>query len=748
MERSDGSMLPRPIGSGDTAHTTINQPLSQTNVNRSDRGGREDPPPLVTDLKRLEGIKDLLKLERLLDQRKDIHPEKKQTEAWSDAAGAVKTYSDSMVHRWNKEIDVYLVFAALFSAILTAFNVESYKLLQLPPPDDTAITLQCISTQLQSFTISPPFVNATHSVPSDVASTCLGTPSFVPEYAVKLNTLWFSGLILSLASTVIGILAKQWIGEYSNGLTGTSVKAALRRQYRLNNLIKWRVGHIIALIPILLLISLTLFLAGILVLVWQLHPSVARVASVLVAIVVGSTTAVTLLPLCMRDCAYISPQTRLLLFLWPNAIYPVFRVVFSPVTLILWSMVTIHRRVFVSGGGLQAKSDMEKWLRDQFPLAPIGRSTWRGHERAVVNRLSNTLGVDMLIQWYDSTLSDKAVSSAVICLLAQAPDSVLDYFVGLDKAVSRHFNEGDSPGIDPVDDLLVRQVLICAVYLGSRGLLEKRHFSHLRQVSNYLPTGSTSKFKAEVWDLARDIHDAATRDQDMSGSVPYPIKKAVLDAQALIFGVQSEEDENASVQSEDDDNTGVVRGEPEAQIGASGHATCLQDYSIVLARLNYLSAADQYLSCAAPILSDPPSTETVALVQSGACQVLRELYYVAFKAGRGRDNLRHGSRDYLILMNNLLDTINAHYHVFHPLIWNTNWMFYVDDFDRLDTLRLALEKQSGKYKKYAVIINAQRRYPTGNLQDAIECYKDHYRSAPGPYELPLRFDPKRLDLHD
>ncbi|EIW53860.1 uncharacterized protein TRAVEDRAFT_87322, partial [Trametes versicolor FP-101664 SS1] len=50
--------------------------------------------------------------------------------AWQDAAGMVQRYSDGMVERWNKEIDTYLVLAGLFSAILTAFNVQSYLLLQ------------------------------------------------------------------------------------------------------------------------------------------------------------------------------------------------------------------------------------------------------------------------------------------------------------------------------------------------------------------------------------------------------------------------------------------------------------------------------------------------------------------------------------------------------------------------------------------------------------------------------------------
>lgn len=49
-------------------------------------------------------------IQGMLEQRKTVRTKKQQTKAWFEAADAVKTYSDSMIHRWNKEIDVYLVF--------------------------------------------------------------------------------------------------------------------------------------------------------------------------------------------------------------------------------------------------------------------------------------------------------------------------------------------------------------------------------------------------------------------------------------------------------------------------------------------------------------------------------------------------------------------------------------------------------------------------------------------------------------
>ncbi|EIW56971.1 uncharacterized protein TRAVEDRAFT_83487, partial [Trametes versicolor FP-101664 SS1] len=158
--------------------------------------------------------------------------------AWSETADIVKTYSDDMIKRFNTEIDTYLVYASLFSAILTAFNVQSYQLLQPAlTPDPVLVALQQISAQLGNST-QPAYRREDTPAPP------------APHAAVWLNTLWFSSLILSLSSASIGILVKQWLNEYCSGISpSTSRETARLRQYRLNQLIKWRVGDIVMAIP-------------------------------------------------------------------------------------------------------------------------------------------------------------------------------------------------------------------------------------------------------------------------------------------------------------------------------------------------------------------------------------------------------------------------------------------------------------------------------------------------------------------
>ena len=193
--------------------------------------------------------------------------------------------------------------AGLFSAVLTAFNVQSYQLLQPDEQSEMLATLITISSQLNGYTYSPPFINSTVKVP--LGSDKSFTP---PTYAVWLNSLWFSALICTLGASSVAITVRQWLHQYSSGLTGTSREVVRLRQYRYENLMKWRVPTIVATLPSLLHLALILFLDGLLILLWTIHPKVALVASVLVGVLHAFSVAVTIIPAFRADCSYQSPM--------------------------------------------------------------------------------------------------------------------------------------------------------------------------------------------------------------------------------------------------------------------------------------------------------------------------------------------------------------------------------------------------------------------------------------------------------
>ncbi|RDX42509.1 hypothetical protein OH76DRAFT_1411091 [Lentinus brumalis] len=221
---------------------------------------------------------------------------------WEQCARVVQMHGDQMVGQWKSEIDTLMVFAGLFSAILTAFNVESYKLLQEDQADEVVALLKGISVQLNGFTMSAPFINAT------IPHSSLSLNFTPPRYAVWMNALWFCALVCTLSASSIAITVRQWLLHYEVGLSGASRAMARLRQARYEGLLKWRVASFVATIPVLLQIALMLFLAGLLILLWSLHPVVATVASMVASFLVAFTAVSTVLPAFWPGCCYRSPQ--------------------------------------------------------------------------------------------------------------------------------------------------------------------------------------------------------------------------------------------------------------------------------------------------------------------------------------------------------------------------------------------------------------------------------------------------------
>ena len=87
----------------------------------------------------------------------------------------------------------------LFSAVVTAFCVESFKLLDQDPEDVMVLLLGRISARLDG-------TNGTQiPIPTDPHAT---TP-----FARRINIMWFSSLVLALSTAFVCILVKQWLRE-------------------------------------------------------------------------------------------------------------------------------------------------------------------------------------------------------------------------------------------------------------------------------------------------------------------------------------------------------------------------------------------------------------------------------------------------------------------------------------------------------------------------------------------------------
>ncbi|KAJ3490989.1 hypothetical protein NLI96_g1043 [Meripilus lineatus] len=145
--------------------------------------------------------------------------------AWLKLFKALQGYDVTKIGHYKEDVDTLLVFAGLFSAVLAAFSIESYKLLQ---PDAGQVSIQLlsqISLQLNAFS-----VNASSATSSYQSTIPTQLSEFKPSAAVVvLNILWFIALIFCLMTASLGMLVKQWFREYFSN--DSTPEASLRIRY-------------------------------------------------------------------------------------------------------------------------------------------------------------------------------------------------------------------------------------------------------------------------------------------------------------------------------------------------------------------------------------------------------------------------------------------------------------------------------------------------------------------------------------
>ncbi|KAJ7592713.1 hypothetical protein C8J56DRAFT_481982 [Mycena floridula] len=170
-----------------------------------------------------------------------------------------KIYDEGMVARWKVLMDGLLLFAALFSAVVTAFIIEGYKTLSPDPSAMTVVLLYHISQQLSTITnttklnISLPDLNSS------------------PTLAIITNVFWFLSLALSLTCALTATLIEQWASDYVRAIErreAPAIKARIRA-YLFDGVENSNVAAIVEGTPLLLHASLFSFFIG---LIFFLHP--------------------------------------------------------------------------------------------------------------------------------------------------------------------------------------------------------------------------------------------------------------------------------------------------------------------------------------------------------------------------------------------------------------------------------------------------------------------------------------------
>ncbi|KAK0472737.1 hypothetical protein IW261DRAFT_1343205, partial [Armillaria novae-zelandiae] len=168
-------------------------------------------------------------------------------------------FDANMLAEWRDTIDALLVFAGLFSAVLTTFVVQTSQRMQ---PDYNKASMLLLFEILKA------------TVPNDSRPSIPASPTsfFSPSHSEEwTNSLWFVSLTLSLITALVAVLVKQWLHQYVAVVSDSSPRDRARiRHMRHTGLQTWQVPMIIGLLPVLLHVSLALFFAGLAIFLFSL----------------------------------------------------------------------------------------------------------------------------------------------------------------------------------------------------------------------------------------------------------------------------------------------------------------------------------------------------------------------------------------------------------------------------------------------------------------------------------------------
>ncbi|KAG6884251.1 hypothetical protein C0993_012783 [Termitomyces sp. T159_Od127] len=265
---------------------------------------------------------------RNYDYTKIYSPDKPGDEAkgnarvWNVYLDEAENYDADMIQGFRNIIDGLLIFASLFSAVVTTFVAQTSQILQ---PDDAQIM---VSLLLETNQLLRAIGNRT-SISGVPTATLVPGSRTTTSIDVWVNGLFLTSLALSLSTALLTVLAKQWIQAYTAIVPGGARTRAIIRHFRFQGLEKWRLGDFVESLPLILHGSVAIFLVGLALYVSQLSSPICGVVSAITTITFLFYLGTSLLPAFDIACPYritfMFSVARLLVFSFCTARYAFFR---------------------------------------------------------------------------------------------------------------------------------------------------------------------------------------------------------------------------------------------------------------------------------------------------------------------------------------------------------------------------------------------------------------------------------------
>ena len=175
--------------------------------------------------------------------------------------------------------------AGLFSAVLTAFLIDSKQNLKAKPEDKMEYYFQQNNALLDQISRQISSIAPQLSIPSTPPAPF---PDFSPSSSdIRVNVFWFMSLIFSLSAALIATLVQQWVRDYMHVFHRYSdpLKRARLRQYLVEGLGRSYMLVGAEAVPGLLHVSLFLFFLGLCDFIFNINTEVALSTATPIAII-------------------------------------------------------------------------------------------------------------------------------------------------------------------------------------------------------------------------------------------------------------------------------------------------------------------------------------------------------------------------------------------------------------------------------------------------------------------------------
>ncbi|KAI9447471.1 hypothetical protein H4582DRAFT_2051229 [Lactarius indigo] len=227
-----------------------------------------------------------------------------------------------MTESWKADTDRIVAFTGLFSAAVANLVAVSIQDLRPNSQDDSTFYLKNIYQLLADANIPNASIPTTSTVPP---------PFSPPRYVVWVNSFLFLSLAVSLTCGLLAMLLHQWARRYIK-VTQTQFtphKRARIRAFFAEGVDRSHLAWAVEALPILLHLSLALFFAGLLVLLFNADFTVFGVVAGWVGLCVAIYGCITLFPIFRRDSPYCSPLSSPAWSLLNGTIFATIRVFYS-----------------------------------------------------------------------------------------------------------------------------------------------------------------------------------------------------------------------------------------------------------------------------------------------------------------------------------------------------------------------------------------------------------------------------------